>query len=234
MHFAAGVPSIPVQRRMRLGPLVAARSTGDRSPWAALFTKAFALVAAGVPELRRAYCKFLARTCTSTRSAWRRWPSSREVAGVRWGVLAVRVTDPGGRPLTHTARLIREGQTAPVEEVKEFRRALRVSGLPRPVRRLLWWIALNYGRIRPNYFGTFGVSSYAALGAESLHPISPLAYTLTYGAIGTDGAVDVRLIYDHRVVDGATVARALVRLEEALVGPILDELRETAPLRQAG
>jgi hypothetical protein len=233
MHFAAGVPSVPVQRRMQLGSLVAARSDGERPPWTALFAKAFALVAAAAPELRRAYCKF-------PRPHLYEYPVSvasvaveREIAGTT-GVFGVRVVNPGNRPLADTTRLIREGQTAPVEKVKEFRRALWVSSFPRPLRRMMWWIALNYGRIRPNYFGTFGVSAYAALGAESLHPISPLAYTLTFGAISASGAVDVRLIYDHRVVDGATVARALVRLEEALTGPIVEELRETAQTRRSG
>src|SRR6476660_5404305 len=59
LHFAAGVPTVPVQRRMHLAPVVAARrALGQRPPWTAIFAKAVALVAAEVPELRRAYCKF--------------------------------------------------------------------------------------------------------------------------------------------------------------------------------
>ena len=42
------------------------------------------------------------------------------------------------------------------------------------------------------------------------------------------GGVDVRVSYDHRVLDGATAARALCRLEETLNGPIVMELRELA------
>jgi pyruvate/2-oxoglutarate dehydrogenase complex dihydrolipoamide acyltransferase (E2) component len=37
--------------------------------------------------------------------------------------------------------------------------------------------------------------------------------------------VNVRIIYDHRVMDGADVARALIRLEEVLNGEIVDELK---------
>ena len=84
------------------------------------------------------------------------------------------------------------------------------------------------------HFGTFALSVYSSLGAESLHPLSPLTTTLTYGPIGRDGRADVRLVYDHRVLDGATVARALARLEAALTGPVLGELREAAPARRAG
>ena len=42
------------------------------------------------------------------------------------------------------------------------------------------------------------------------------------------GTVDVRIIYDHRVMDGATVARVLGKLEEILNGPLLDELNAMA------
>jgi hypothetical protein len=224
MHFAAGVPTIPVQRQMALARVVDARAgCPDRPPWPALFVKGFALVAAEVPELRRAYCKF----------PWPRlyeYPLSvasvavaREYLGEP-GVLFLRIKDPAGMPVAEVGKRIRAAAAAPVCEVKEFRRALRVAGLPRPVRRLLWWAGLNMSRQRANYFGTFGVSAYSALGAESLHPLSPLTATLTYGAIGADGRADVRLVYDHRVLDGATVARALVRLEQVLNTAVAGEL----------
>ena len=41
LHFGAGVPTVPVERRMRLGPVVAARAAcPDRPPWTAVFAKA--------------------------------------------------------------------------------------------------------------------------------------------------------------------------------------------------
>ena len=69
------------------------------------------------------------------------------------------------------------------------------------------------------------LTSYGALGAESLHPISPLTTTMTYGPISPAGEVIVKLIYDHRVLDGAYIARRLRDIEDTLHGPILDELR---------
>jgi hypothetical protein len=50
---------------------------------------------------------------------------------------------------------------------------------------------------------------------------------LTYGPIdpGT-GRVVVKLIYDHRVLDGAYIARRLRDIEEVMHGPILAELRD--------
>jgi len=81
------------------------------------------------------------------------------------------------------------------------------------------------GYKRCKRFGTFGLSSYGNLGAENLHPISPLTTTLTYGPIDpATGQVVVKLIYDHRVLDGAYIARRLHDIEDALRGPIRDEL----------
>ena len=113
--------------------------------------------------------------------------------------------------------------------------ALRFSQAPTPIRRLLWWGTLNIsGYKRSKRFGTFGLSSYGALGAEQMHPISPLTTTLTYGPIDpATRRVVVKLIYDHRVLDGAYVARRLRDIEEMLNGPILDELRG-GPATMAG
>jgi pyruvate/2-oxoglutarate dehydrogenase complex dihydrolipoamide acyltransferase (E2) component len=93
-----------------------------------------------------------------------------------------------------------------------------------PLRRFLMWIGLNIGRQRANFFGTFGLSVYSALGAESLRPLAPCTVVLNWGVINADGIVDVRFNYDHRVMDGATVARALQALEKILAGAIVDEV----------
>jgi pyruvate/2-oxoglutarate dehydrogenase complex dihydrolipoamide acyltransferase (E2) component len=52
-----------------------------------------------------------------------------------------------------------------------------------------------------------------------------LTTTINYGPIEPDGSVDVRIVYDHRVLDGGTVARALDHLERILGCEILAELR---------
>jgi hypothetical protein len=48
---------------------------------------------------------------------------------------------------------------------------------------------------------------------------------LNYGVISKSGEVDVRIIYDHRVMNGTTVARALVRLEAMLNSALVQELK---------
>ena len=54
--------------------------------------------------------------------------------------------------------------------------------------------------------------------------LTPLTTGLNYGVVSADGSVDVRLTYDHRVLDGGTAARALADMEAVMNGPILAEL----------
>jgi hypothetical protein len=222
---AKAVPTVPVQRRMRLAEVVSARAAQPvRVPWSAIFTKAYAKVATLMPELRRAYVKFPWPHLYEYPISLASFAVEREHAGER-GVLFARIADPARLPLTRLGQIIKGLQQVPVRECKDFRRSLRLSRVPWPLRRWLWWLGLNIGRQRGNYFGTFAVSVYSALGAESLHPLSPLTSTLNYGVISADGSVDVRIVYDHRVLDGATVARALQKMEAELLDDIRTELR---------
>ncbi len=225
LHFARKVPTVPVQRRMNIAPLMAARQQADPRPsWCALFTKAYAMVAAARPELRRAYLSFpwphLYEHSISVASV-----AIERKVGDEDAVLFVQIRGPEDHRADQIDDYLRECKTRPVERVGTFRRTLRVSRFPRPIRRLLWWIGLNVsGYRRARNWGTFGVSVYSGLGAESLHPLSPLTTALNYGVIGEDGTVDVRIIYDHRVLDGSGVARALVELEGVLNGPVARSL----------
>src|ERR1700677_3216818 len=55
-HFGMKTPLCTAQPTMRLAPLVAARARAEPRPgWCAIFTRAYALVAAQRPELRWAY-----------------------------------------------------------------------------------------------------------------------------------------------------------------------------------
>jgi hypothetical protein len=225
MHLSIGVPRVTVQRRMNLAPLVAARrALDDRPPWTAIFVKGYALLAQETPEFRRAYVKL----------PWPRlyeYPESvaaitheRDFEGEK-AVLQTRTKAPARRSIAELAALIREAQALPVMEVREFRRALNMARAPAPIRRLLMWLALNLGRQRAIFFGTFHLSVSSGLGAESFTAHTPLTTLLNYGPIDAEGQVNVRIFYDHRVMDGATVARALDRFEKVLNGPVADEVR---------
>jgi hypothetical protein len=225
LHFARQLPTVPVQRRMDLTAVAAARrAAAVRVGWCAIFTKAYALVSAARPELRRAYLPFPRPHLYEHPATIGSVTVEREYEGEP-AVFVGRVPSPEALRLVEVDALIRYYKTAPLEKIAAFRTALRISRLPRPLRRLVWGFGLKArGLYRASLFGTFGVSVVAPFGASSLHVLSPLTTTLNYGTFLPDGSLDVRLVYDHRVLDGATVARALGHLEEVLRGPIADEL----------
>jgi len=225
MHFARQVPTVPVQRRMNLRAVVRARSAAQPRPsWVGIFTKAFALVAARWPELRRAHLSFPVPRLYEHPVSIATIAVERTFGDER-AVFFGKLRSPDERGLPEIDQRLQALKEHPIEEIGAFRHALFLSRFPWPLRRLLWWIGLNvWGRKRAAYFGTFGVSVYAGLGAASLHPLSPATCTLNYGVIDERGDVEVRIIYDHRVLDGATVARVLADLEQVLNGAIVNEL----------
>jgi hypothetical protein len=227
LAVAAAVPSVPVQRRMNLGAVAAARLVAGRPGWPSVFLKAYGAVAQRTPALRRAYVRLpwphLVEYPTSVASV----ALEREYEGEP-AVFFARIWEPTGYSLAGLDDLVRGFAQRPLDEVKSYRKMLRLARLPGPVLRAALWLGLNLPRTRAGQFGTFGLTVYSSLGAESLHPISPLTTTLTYGVIGQDGWINVRLVYDHRVLDGATVARALDALEAELNGPVLAELHGMA------
>src|SRR5262249_25784669 len=149
--------------------------------------KAFALVARKVPDLRRAYVEYpLARLYQHPFSI-ASVAVEREYGGEP-GVFFAHLPRPEFTPLPELEAALRYHKEAPVADA--FRFIVRFYGLPRAIRRALWWYAINVrGSRKAQFLGTFGVSVYSALGAESLHPLSPLTTTLNYGVIGPDGRV---------------------------------------------
>lgn len=225
MRFSIKVPRITVQRRMDLGPVAQARNQLEPRPsWTAIFLKAYGLLSQETPELRRAYVKLPWPHLYEYPSSVASLAYERDHGGERV-VLLDRIKQPESLSIVQILDRMRASRTRPVMEVKEFRRALKMTRLPTPVRRFLMWLGLNVGRQRANYFGTFQLSVYSGLGAESLNPLTPLTTLLNYGQIDGNGSVDVRIHYDHRVMDGANIARALERLEAIMNTVVADELR---------
>lgn len=223
--FARRVPTVPVQRTIDISRVMAIRNqAANRIGWCALFTKAFALVCREMPVLRRAYLRFP-------------WPRLYEhpfsVASIAVerdyfgepGVFFIHLPKPEDMGLPDLEKTLQRLQTEAVDQA--FRFPLAFSRVPGPLRRFLWWWIMNVrGSRKAQFLGTFGVSVYSSLGAESLHQISPLTCALNYGVISPEGIVAARIVYDHRVMDGATIARALHRLESVMNNEIVAELKK--------
>lgn len=229
LRYAKDIPTVPVARRMDLGPLLEARVRAAARPsWSALFIRAYALVCAEFAPLRRVWVSWPLphlyehphTICVV--AVEREWQEERIVLGSP-------IHQAENASLERIEEHLRHFQQADVWSISRFRLMLRFGRLPRLLQRLFLWHRLDTsGARRVKYIGTFGLTNYGKLGAESLHPIGPQTTVLTLGPIGQDGAATVKLVYDHRVLDGSDVARALARLEEVLHTTILSELRQAA------
>jgi hypothetical protein len=226
LRASRDVPIVTFERRVDLSAVAAARERlTPRPSWALLFLKGYAAVAARRPELRRAYLPLPYPHLWEAEESVASVVVEREYRGEP-GVFFAMARSPERATLPSLMAALREWKTRPVDEVRPFRRALRYARLPLPLRRLLWWYATSWsGRVKARNFGTFGISVTASAGATALNLISPVATALNYGLLRADGSIDVRVHFDHRVLDGMPVAHALAELEDELRGPILDELR---------
>jgi hypothetical protein len=225
MHASMRVPFVSLARPLQIRALQEARAQAAQRPgWAAIFVKAFALVAKEEPILRTLYVKWpLPAFYELPRSV-----AMVAVARVEDGqdcVLPQKVTAPDEMPLAEVDALIRHAKNAPIEQVPAFRKMLRATAMPLPLRRLLWAIGLNFGRQRANYFGSFGITSVAAYGAGELHALSPGPFVLSYGMEKPDQSIEVVVRWDHRITDAALMAKTLTRLEQVLNNEIAGELR---------
>lgn len=229
MHFSARVPSVTLERRMGLADLAAARQACAPPPtWSAIITKAYALVAARTPPLRTSYLAAPWPRLYEHAANVATLNVDRRVAGERV-VLYAHVPSPEALTLREIDDIIRYHREGPVQNIPSYRRAARLSRAPWPFRRLAWWAGLNLsGPLRCRHFGTFGVSSVGALGAGITHLVPLLTSQVHYGLFDAAGGVEVRLSFDHRVLDGAAAAEALADLEGALSGEITRECVEAA------
>ncbi len=218
------VPLVAVKRTFNLRRLVEARSSlAVRPGWSAIMAKAFAIVARDEPLLRTLYLRWP-------------WPRFYElpksvvlIAIVRDdfedGVpLMMKLGPAEERSLKSLESEMQRAKTAPVAELPSLSRVARIARLPLPIRRLIWTVALNGGRMRSNHFGTLWITSLASLGSETVSARTPGPSLISYGLVHTDHRMELLLHWDHRIYDGVVATRALRRLEDVLNGEIADEL----------
>jgi hypothetical protein len=190
-YAARRVPRATLSARLALRPLVAARSLAPvRPPWSAIFVRAFALAAVALPVLRRVYTQLpmpglyempASAACVVIEREWQGEPA----------LFFCRIKDPATLSLAEIGARIRHAKTAPVESIRDYRRALAIARLPWPLRRLLFWLGLNLGRQVPNRCGSFGVSVLGSQRAAIASVVAPWASFLNYGPIAADGTVEV-------------------------------------------
>ncbi len=225
MH--ASVPLVVVKRTMRLERLAAARAKLTARPsWTTIVAKAFCIVARDEPWLRTFYLKWP-------------WPHFYELprsvamaAIVRDSLdpdvpVLLKIGSADELSLAETDAILLRGKNAPLDEVPQLRRILRITRLPLPLRRLLWAFSLNVGRQRANHFGTIAITSIASLGSETVVANTPGPSLISYGMVRPDHTMELLFHWDHRIFDGILAARAMQKLEDVMNGEIADELLAT-------
>lgn len=225
---ASRVPVFPVERLINLAEVAAARSAAPvRVGWAAIFVKAYAIVARDMPMLRSWYlpnlCPGLAPRVATSAESVATVSINRTLNGCD-ALFWAQLPAPDQQPLPDLQAAISRHATEPVESV--FRRQQELAALPRWLRRtVLWWNLHTASRKRAKRMGTFSLSTLAGQAAYNRFHPSPLTTSLTYGPLDDSGRALVTLLADHRLLDGAPVAKALEQLEQVLQHEMVAELQ---------
>ena len=241
--IAREIPLFPVERSMRLAGLAAARQAAAAEPpalqrigWAAIFMKAYALVARDMPILRSWLVRgfpgaaFGIRPRLATCSESVATLALNRVADGDDRLLWARLARPDTLPLSAIQQFIADCGTKPIEEVSK--RQLQLEMVPGPLRRtILRWNMNSTSPKRASRIGTYSLSTLAGFGATNRFHPTICTTSLSYAPIDAEGGCLVTLIADHRVLDGAAAARALAALEETLTGRMREELLALAALR---
>ena len=238
VRLSRRIPIFPVERVMQLGGVEAARRRcAMRIGWAAVFLKAYALVARDRPALR----------------SWVAAPRVPLVGRPRWATSPVSVASlalsrPRGEEIPEADRMldpeaiwwarirapdeislpelqaeISRFTTAPIDEV--FARQLELRMVPRFLRRVvLRWNLRSASAKRALRIGTFSLSTLAGEGCSNRGHPTFLTTSLSYDPLDDAGRMRVTLLADHRLIDGVPAARALAALEAVLTGEIFGEL----------
>ena len=238
VRLSRRIPIFPVDRVMEVAAVERLRRQSPvRIGWAAIFMKAYALVARDRPALRswlvpgRLPLLGRPRWATSPVSVASLALSRTKSADTPAADLALdpeaiwwaRIREPDALPLPALQAEITRYATAPVDEV--FKRQLELARVPRFLRRLvLRWNMRSKSAKRALRVGTFSLSTLAGEGCSNrMHPTF-LTTSLAYTPLDDAGRMTVTLLADHRLLDGVPVARALVALEQTITGTIAEEL----------
>jgi hypothetical protein len=229
LHHARQVPSLPLARNMTIRGLVEARRRAELPvTWLAVFIRAYALTAQVHPELRRAYLRYPYPRFYEHPQTVCTVPVEREVEGERV-ILGAKLRGPENMSLPVITRHLRRWRETPVLELSDFRQILRMGRAPGLWLRFAFWQTLHFSGVkRAKRFGTCIVSSLGKYGVRQIHPLTPLTTYFSAGPVSARGRVEVRCIYDHRVMDDGHVCRALVTLEDILNTTLRRELAEIA------
>lgn len=210
---------------LRVSAVMAARRNNQPLvSWGAILIKALALTSKKWPELKRAYITFPwphlyeHPHCVATVVVEREWQGAH-------CVFVDQIPAPESKSLRELDQRLDGMKTLKIEAVGSFRRLIRITRLPLPLRRLIWLIALRgSGRLKSRYFGTFSINSLTSRHARTTQSASPITISFQYAPIQPGGDMPFQIYMDHRVIDGVEAHRLCADLQAILNSDIVDEL----------
>jgi len=233
-YFGSKVPTVGGTALFKVKAVAEARRNQRPAiSWGAIMLKAIALVGQRQPELRRCYMPwpwahfYEHPHCVASVLVERQWQGEHAVFGDQ-------ITAPEQKSLREIDQTLRRLREAPVETIGGFRRLIRFTRLPPPLRRLMWRVVLyGSGRLRSSYVGTFGVNSIPSYGRGFPTQSAAIpSICFFYGSAEANGDMPIQIFFDHRVIDGVTVRRLLFDLFVVLRSDIIAELGGEPPTRE--
>jgi hypothetical protein len=228
VHF--GLKSMVVGGSTSLKVSAVAEARRKNQPligWSAILVKAIGLTSLQWPELRRAYIPFP-------------WPHLYEhpysvvsiVLDREWrgehAVFFDQIQGPERKSLREIDMILHGMKHARIESLGGYRRLIRITRFPLPLRRLLWRIVLyTSGRLKARYFGTFSLNPLVSRRGRTTQSATPVTMSFEYGPLQQNGEMPVQIFIDHRVMDGASVHRLCADLQAVLNREIISELNGT-------
>jgi len=227
--FSQNIPTVAVGKTLKVKALFDARLKCSNPPaWCSLITKSFGIASARLPELRRTYLTFPGPHLYEHPESVAAIVVSREYLGEP-AVFMGLMQAPEELALAEIQTRLRKLKEGPFAEIGSYRRLIRTTRLPRPLRRLLWWYGLcALGKQKSTNFGTFSVSSVRSSGITVLQFLSPITTALYYDSPDPAGELKVQMAFDHRVFDGETAGRALDKLEKVLNNEMVAEITKSS------
>jgi hypothetical protein len=224
LHCCRKVP-VAAERAIRVRTAADARKAGGLSiGWNTMMVKTLALVSQRVPEMRRAYMPYPWPRLYEAPYSVASIILDREYEGEHATFMAP-VLHPERLALSELQSKLDRLKNAPFHEVGAFRRLIRNTKFPRPIRRVLWSMGMYWsGLFRARTFGTFAVNSVASTRARMLTMTTPITSCLYYHPISRDGEMLIQFAFDHRVFDGYTAGHVGYEIERILNNEIAAEL----------
>lgn len=226
LRYARNVPSQPLVRVCDVRDVnELRRSLPERIGWSAIMIRAYSLLAQRHPKLRRVLMTWPWNHLYEHPHEVCRVAVTRTIDDEEC-LYFHRIEQPENLSLPEIQKAISDGQTKSIDEVPIFAVHRAFCRLPAILRRPIWWLSMNVsGAWRSAVSGTFGLTTVASMGGMSIHPPTMGNLVLSSAPIQDDGRMRITFVYDHRVHDGNTIAKALKDFEGILHNEMCGELK---------